>query len=102
MSSVGVEALRELQEDLNRLRADLENAIAGIIDFDDTDEDDILVKGDDGVTRLDVAELKILVERHAYATDEVASAFQEFDREVERVWRRFRQALVHNEMGASP
>jgi hypothetical protein len=91
-------ALRELQDDLERFHADLENEIASIVDFDDIDEDDILVKGDDGVTRLSVAELRSLLERHDEAAAEVASAFQDFDEEVDRAWRRFRKALTHREI----
>jgi hypothetical protein len=95
-------ALRDLREDLERLRDDLESTIASVVDFDDIDEGDILVKGDDGVTRLSVAELRILLERHDDAAAEVASAFRDFGQEVDRAWRRFRQALVHREeAGAS-
>jgi hypothetical protein len=95
-------ALRELREDLERLRADLENTIASIVGVDEYAEDDILTKEDDGSITVDGAELKALLERLDDASASAADAFREFDEEVDRVWRRFRQALVqHSEVGAS-
>jgi hypothetical protein len=95
-------ALRELREDLERLRADLENTIAELVGIDEYAEDDILTKGDDGSIVIDVAELKALLESLDDAAEAAADAFRKFDQEVDRVWRRFRQALVHSEAGVGP
>jgi hypothetical protein len=96
-------ALRELREDLERLRVDLEDAIADIVGIDEDAAEDVLVRENDGSISVDTAELKGLLERLADAPEATADAFREFDQEVDRAWRRFRQALVqHSEMGASP
>jgi hypothetical protein len=96
-------ALRELREDLERLRVDLENAIANIVGIDEYVEDDILTKEADGSISVDAAELRALLESLDDASEEAAGAFKTFDQEADRAWRRFRQSLVvHNEMGASP
>jgi hypothetical protein len=87
-------ALRELREDLERLRVDLENAIANIIGIDEYAEDDILTKEDDGSISVDAAELRALLESLDVASEAAADAFQEFDAEADRAWRRFKQALV--------
>jgi hypothetical protein len=52
------------------------------------------IRAEDGKVSVDVAELKALFERLDDASGDVDDAFQTFDREVERVWRRFRQSLV--------
>jgi hypothetical protein len=93
-------ALRELREDLDRLRADLENEIAGIVGVDEYAEDDIILE-EDGKVSVDVAELKALFERLDYASGEADDAFTKFDQEVDRAWRRFKHALVHSKEGAS-
>jgi hypothetical protein len=96
-------ALREFRDDLDRLRKDLENAIVSVVGHDEYIEDDILDEKDDGSTTVDVEELKALFARLNDASEAAADAFQTFDQEVERVWRRFKQTLVqHSEMGASP
>jgi hypothetical protein len=102
MSDVTLRAsLRELREDLDRLRADLENEIAGIVDVDEYAEDDIITE-EGGSISVDVAELKGLLARLDDASEEAADAFQTFDVEVERVWRRFKQTLLeHSEAEAS-
>jgi hypothetical protein len=94
-------ALRELREDLDRLRADLENEIAGIVCVDEYAEDDIITE-EDGKVSIDVAELKALFERLDDASGEADGAFTKFDQDCDRAWRRFRQALVqHSEAEAS-
>jgi hypothetical protein len=91
-------ALRELREDLDRLRTDLENEIAGIVGVDEYAEDDIITE-EGGSISIDVAELKALFERLDDASEEADDAFKTFDQEVERTWRRFKQALVqHSEV----
>jgi len=93
-------ALRDLKDDLERLRDDLETAIDSIVGVDEYAEDDIITEKDDGSITIDVGELKALFERLNSASSDVDDAFNEFDQEVERVWRRVRQALVqHAEMG---
>jgi hypothetical protein len=87
-------ACRELREDLERLRADLEDAIANIVGIDEDAAEDVLVREDDGSIIVDTAELKGLLERLADASEAAADAFQEFDQEADRVWRRFKQALA--------
>jgi hypothetical protein len=95
-------ALRELREDLERLRVDLENEIASIVGIDGYAEDDILTKEADGSISVNGAELKALLESLDDASEAAADAFRTFDQDVERVWRRFRQSLVvHSEIGAS-
>jgi hypothetical protein len=89
--------LRELREDLDRLRADLENEIACIVGIDEDAAEDVLVREDDGTISVDTAELKGLLEGLADAPEAAADAFQEFDQEADRAWRRFRQALVHTQ-----
>jgi hypothetical protein len=81
--------LHELKDDLERLRADLENEIASIVGVDEYAEDDILTKEDDGSVTIDVAELKSLFERLDDASEAVGDAFREFNQGVDRVWRRF-------------
>jgi hypothetical protein len=94
-------ALRELRDDLDRLHEDLQNEIAGIVSVDEFAEDDIITE-DDGTATVDVAELKSLFARLDDVSGDVDDAFQAFDREVERAWRRFKQALVqHSEAEAS-
>jgi hypothetical protein len=91
--------LRELQDDLERLRDDLETAIDSVVGHDEYIEDDILEEKDDGTVTVDVAELKSLFERLDSASGDADDAFQTFDREVERTWRRFKQTLVqHSEV----
>lgn len=103
MSDVFKTALRELRDDLDRLRDDLENSIARIVGVDEYAADDILEEDDDGSVRVDVAELKALLERLDCASEAADDAFNEFDEEAERAWRRFRQALLqYSEMGANP
>lgn len=92
-------AVRELREDLDRLRTDLENEIAGIVGVDECADDIITEEG--GSISVDVAELKALFERLDDASGEADSAFTKFDQEVDRAWRRFRQALVQIQEGAS-
>jgi hypothetical protein len=92
-------ALRDLREDLERLRDDLETAIDNIVGVDDYVEDDIITKQDDGSVTVDVSELKALFESLDDAAAEAARAFRKFDQEVDRVWRGFK--LAHSEMGAS-
>jgi hypothetical protein len=102
MSDTFKAALRDLREDLERLRDDLETAIDNIVGVDEYVEDDIITKKDDGSTVVDVTELRALFESLDDAAEAAADAFRKFDQEVDRVWRRFRLALVPNEMGASP
>ena len=93
--------LRELQDDLERVRADLENEIAGIVGVDEYAEDDIITE-EGGKVSIDVAELKALFERLDDASEEADGAFTKFDQDCDRAWRRFRQALVqHSEAEAS-
>ena len=102
MSDVLKALLRELQDDLDRLRADLENEIASVVGIDEYIESDILDEKDDGTVTVDIAELKSLFERLDGASGDADDAFAEFERETERAWRRFKQALLqHTEMGAS-
>jgi hypothetical protein len=89
------DALRELREDLERLRADLKNTIAELVSIDEHAEDDILAKRDDGSIVVDV--VKALLESLDDAAEGAADAFKEFDEEVDRVWRRFKQALLHSQ-----
>jgi hypothetical protein len=93
-------ALRDLKDDLERLRDDLETAIDSIVGVDESIEDDIITEKDDGSITVDVAELKALLESLDDAAEEAARAFRKFDQEVERLWRRFMQGLVHSEVGA--
>jgi hypothetical protein len=98
MSDVLKDAIRDLKEDLDRLHGDLANEIVSIVGHDQYLEDEIITE-EDGKVSVDVAELKALFERLDDASGEANSAFQTFDREVERVWRRFRQTLVqHSEV----
>ena len=92
-------AVRELREDLDRLRTDLENEIAGIVGIDECADDIITEEG--GSISVDVAELKALFERLDDAPGEADSAFTKFHQEVDRAWRRFRQVLVQIQEGAS-
>jgi hypothetical protein len=94
--------LRELQDDLSRLRQDLEKEIAGVIGVDEYAEDEILDEKDDGSITVDVAELKSLFGRLDDASEAVDDAFKEFDQETDRLWRRFQRALVQHREGASP
>jgi hypothetical protein len=92
-------AIRELREDLDRLHEDLENEVSGIVGHDEYIEDEILTE-EDGKVSVDVAELKSLFERLDDASQDADAAFKTFDREAERVWRRFKQALAqHAETG---
>lgn len=95
-------ALRDLREDLERLRYDLEAAIDNIVGVYEYVKDDIITKNDDGSITVDVAELKVLLESLDDAADAAAAAFRKFDQEVDRVRRRFKLALVSDEMGARP
>jgi len=90
-------ACRELREDLDRLRVDLENDIVSVVGVDEYAEDDILTKEGDGSISVDVGELRALLESLDDASEAAADAFKTFDQEVERVWRRFKQSLVHSE-----
>jgi hypothetical protein len=86
-------AVRELREDLDRLRADLENEIAGIVGVDEYAEAEIITE-EGGSISVDVAELKVLFERLDDASGEADSAFTKFDQDCDRAWRRFKQALA--------
>ena len=93
-------ALRELREDLERLRDDLKTEIASIVGIDEDAAEVVLVREDDNSISVDTAELKGLLERLADASEAAADAFKEFDQEVDRVWRRFKLSLVHSEAEA--
>jgi hypothetical protein len=88
------DALVDFEIDFERAIADLETAIANIIGVDEDAESDILVKGDDGVTRVDATELKDLLERLTEAPEVATSAFREFDGEVARALRALKRALT--------
>jgi hypothetical protein len=90
-------ALRELREDLERLRYDLEAAIDSIVGVDAYIEDDIITEEDNGSTAVNVTELRALLTNLDDAAEATADAFKEFDQEVERLWRRFKLTLVHSE-----
>ena len=94
--------LRDLRDDLSRLRQDLEKEIAGAVGVDEYAEDDILDEKDDGSVTVDLAELKSLFGRLDDASEAVDDAFKEFDQETDRLWRRFQQALLQHSEGASP
>jgi archaellum component FlaC len=100
MSDALKDALRELREDFDRLHDDLKHQIDSIVGHDEDIEDEILIE-EDGKVSVDVAELKSLFGRLDDASGDVDDAFQTFDREVERVWRRFKQALVQHSEVAS-
>jgi|HubBroStandDraft_2_1064218.scaffolds.fasta_scaffold231639_2 hypothetical protein len=72
-------ALVDFEDDLERAVADLETAVADIVGVDEDAECDILVKGNDGVTRVDASELKDLLSRLTEAPEVATSAFREFD-----------------------
>jgi hypothetical protein len=91
-------ALRDLRDDLERLRKDREAAIDNIVGVDEYVQDDIITKADDGSTVVDVAELETLLEGLIDAAEAAAGAFRKFDQEVERVWRRFNQTRVRDEV----
>jgi hypothetical protein len=94
--------LRDLRDDLERLRDDLETAIGNLVGVDEYAESDIITEKHDGSIVVDVAELKALLESLDDAAEAAADAFRKFDQEVDRVWRRFKQALAqHSEVGAS-
>jgi hypothetical protein len=90
--------LRDLRDDLERLRDDLETAIDSIVGVDEYAKSDILDEDDKGAVTVDIAELKALFESLDDAAEEAARAFRKFDQEVDRVWRRFKLALVHSEV----
>ena len=92
-------ALVDFADDLERAIADLESAIADIVGVDEDAESDILIKGDDGSISVDAAELKDLLARLADAPEAATAAFREFDREVARVLRSFKRALVRETAG---
>jgi hypothetical protein len=93
--------LRDLRDDLSRLRQDLEEEVAGIIGVDEHAEEDILDAKDDGSVTVNLAELKSLFGRLDDASEAVDDAFKEFDQETDRLWRRFQQALVQHGEGQS-
>jgi hypothetical protein len=95
-------ALADFEYEIMRAIADLEIAIDAIVGVDEYAEDDILTKEDDGSISVDVAELKALFERLDDASEAADDASKEFDQEVDRVWRRFKQALVHSEVEVGP
>jgi hypothetical protein len=86
-------ALRELEDDLERARADLLAAVDDII-VDVDAEDDILVEGDDGVTGVDAQALRDLLDSFADAPQAVTGAFEDYDWQVQRALRALKQALV--------
>jgi hypothetical protein len=86
-------ALRELREDLDQLFVDLETEIAGIVGDGELAEDDLITEEGDSIS-IDMVELKSLFARLDDASEAAADAFKTFDQEVERVWRRFKQALA--------
>jgi hypothetical protein len=88
------DALVDFEIDFERAVADLETAIADIVGIDEDAESDILVKGDDGITRVDASELQDLLERLADAAEVATSAFREFDGEVARALRSLKRALA--------
>ena len=91
-------ALRDLREDLERLHDDLEAAIDSIVGVDaHAVEDGIITKEDDGSSLSTWRSSRSLFESLDDAAEAAADAFRRFDREVGRVWRRFKLALVHSQ-----
>jgi hypothetical protein len=87
-------ALVDFEYDIERAIADLEVAIANIVGVAEDAEDEVLIRGADGVTRVDATELKGLLARLADAPEEATRAFREFDQEVTRALRTLKQALA--------
>jgi hypothetical protein len=85
-------AIRELEDALERSRADLTAAIGAITNVD---ADDIYYKSDNGVTLIDWKVLRELLNDVVEAEENIADALRDHDWEVARALRVFKQALTH-------
>jgi hypothetical protein len=93
MKTFGIEAIRDFESDFERALADLELAIAGIVDFEEDAKDAAsvdLVKG----SFLSLAKLRDLLDRLAEAPEAATSAFEDFGWEFRRALRALKETLV--------
>jgi hypothetical protein len=88
-----VKALATFKDDLEAARADLEAAIADIIN--DVDVNDTLAKkSDSSVVFINKAQLSDLLNRLVDAPEEIAVAFENYDWAIRRALRALQQALA--------
>jgi hypothetical protein len=86
-------SLRDLEDDLERARANLRERGWDAVPI--ADINDIIIRDDDGEpTSIDTTQIVTLLAHLDDATDEIESAFREFDREIREAFKTFRQQVL--------
>jgi hypothetical protein len=88
-------ALLDLEDDLERARANLSKAVSRIVPG--ADIDDIIIREDGEPATVNVGELQTLISDLDDAPYEIEGAFEDFDWEVRQALKTFKQQLAREE-----